>query len=877
LDLLRGSGRRGKLLVMDLLEREAVLQDLAGHLKAAVSGPGCLALVRGEAGVGKTTVVHRLAQLADPHVRVLIGACDPLATPRPLGPLLDLAPRLGRAVRTALAGALTGTCRYDEVFDCLLTDLGATPSLLVVEDVHWADEATMDLLRYLARRVPSVPVLVLATYRDDEIGRTHDLTALLGTLAGFPWVYRHDLAPLSRRAVARLATGHPVDAEQLYHVSAGNPFIVTEILAAPAESIPAAVREAVAGRLAGLSAAARLVVDVLAVLGRRVSLPLLSNIVPAPEEALDEAVACGIVRTDGQLGCFRHELTRQAVLEAVPAASRLRVHRQVLAAMRSGPVAADDLALLADQAEGAQDPAAVLEYAPAAAVHAAALGEHREAAAQYARALRYADRLPPDQRTTLLEGHSQACLLSGHLDEGVASRRTAVTLRRALGDRLGEGENLRWLSCWLWPSGRSAEARKTGLDAVRVLEELTPSRELARAYLNLCQLACYGHEGVAVTATHAENAIALGERFGDAGAVAQARFHAAAALLLSEGCGWENCEQAVSNAMARHLPLDAGFMALIMCWLAALQRDAVRTTAAVNRAEAYCLDRDLLSYLMCVRAWGSWGLLNRGSWAQAADTAQKVLSRPGSPPVVGAVALTALGLVRARQGRPQVWPLLDQAASLVDSGCLVDTGLGWEARVEAAWLADDHELVRTEAQRGLDALANRTHPWLSGSLACWIRRAGGAPLRVPAAEPFALELAGDWAGAAARWDRLGCPYDAALARMSGDAPALRQALAAFESLGARPAVARTRALMRSRGVRPIRRGPRAATRANPYGLTNREMDVLKLLDEGLSDAEIADRLYISPKTAGHHVGAILTKLGVHTRHEATRRLHSERG
>jgi DNA-binding CsgD family transcriptional regulator len=174
-------------------------------------------------------------------------------------------------------------------------------------------------------------------------------------------------------------------------------------------------------------------------------------------------------------------------------------------------------------------------------------------------------------------------------------------------------------------------------------------------------------------------------------------------------------------------------------------------------------------------------------------------------------------------------------------------------------------------------LAKRSHPWLSGPLACWIRRAGGTPPQVPAAEPYALELAGDWAGAAARWDSLGCPYDAAVARLSGDAAALHQALAAFEALGARPAVARTRALMRTRGVRPVRRGPRAATRTNPYGLTNREMDVLKLLGEGLSDAEIAARLYISPKTVGHHVGAVLTKLGVHTRHEAARKLHhSER-
>ncbi|MFH8339651.1 ATP-binding protein [Streptomyces sp. AM6-12] len=858
---------------MDLLEREAVIQDLTGHLRETVVGPGRLALVRGEAGIGKTSVVNRLAQLAEPGIRILAGACDPLAAPRSLGPLLDLAPRLGHAVRAALTGVLAGTCRPDELFDCLLAELSCYPSLLVVEDVHWADEATMDLLRYLARRLPGLPTLVVTTYRDDEVGRTHKVTSLLGTLAGYPWVYRHDLTPLSRRAVARLARGHTVDADELYQVSAGNPFIVTEVLAAPTESVPATVREAVAGRLAGLSTTARRVVDTLAVLGRRVPLPLLADLLPASEEALDEAVASGIVRTDGQLAEFRHELTRLAVLDCVPAAHRLRIHRQALTAGRSRPLTADDLTLLAEHADGAGDAAAVLEYAPAAADHALASGAHREAAVQYARALRYAGLLPIGRRAALLEGHSLACLASSRLDEGIASRRTAVELRRALGDRLREGDDLRRLSYWLWPFGRTVEAGRTGLEAVRVLEGLGPSRELAWAYLNLCQLSCHRHEGPGVTAARAEKAIALGERFGDAGVVVQARFHAAAADMLGGESGWEDCEQAVSSAMAQVPPEDAGFLASVMCWFTALRRDTSRTTAAVDRAEAHCLDHDLLPQLLCTRAWGSWGLLNRGLWAQAADAAQGVLSHTGSPPAVRAMALTVLGLVRARQDSGPAWPLLEQAAGLVDSGCLLDTGLGWEARVEAAWLGGDPERVRAEARRGLDASADRSHPWLSGPLACWIRRAGGTPPRVPAAGPYAMELAGDWDGAAAQWDSLGCPYEAALVRLSGDAPALHQALAAFEALGARPAVARTRAVMRDRGVRPVRRGPRRATLANPYGLTTREMDVLKLLDESLTDAEIAARLYITPKTAGHHVGAVLAKLGVHSRQEAARKLH----
>lgn len=854
---------------MALLERETVLQDLAGHLTAATSGPGGMALVRGEAGIGKTTVVEHLVKLAGPQVRVLVGACDPLATPRLLGPLMDLAPGLGETVGTALREAVAGVGRPGEVFECLLADLGGCPSLLVFEDVHWADEATTDLLRYLARRLPTVPALVVATYRDDEIGRTHPLTALLGSLAGYRWVSRHTLKPLSRQAVTLLAAGHAVDAEELYQISVGNPFLVTEILATPAGQIPVTVHEAVAGRLARLSGPARGLTDVLAVLGHRASLPLVAGMLPDAEGgALEEAVAGGILRTDGLTIEFRHELTRLAVLEALPAARRLQVHRQVLAAMRSGSVASTDLALLADHAEAAGDETSVLEYAPAAAARAVALGAHREAAAQFSRALRYADGLPPGRQAALWEGHALACFLARRLEEAIASRRTAVEMRHALGDRQHEGEDLRWLSTMLWPDGHCSEAVDTGLEAVRILQELGPSAELARAYLNLSMLSVYDHKGAATTAAYAGKAMDMGGELSDPGLAIQARFHPAAARMLCEGRGREECERAVADAMAQDLQLDAGLLAMVMCWYLLLQRDNARAAAALQRSEAYCLEHELLTFLHCTKSFNSWRLLNEGSWNQATDATDEVLSHSLSPPIDRAIAYSVLGLVRARRGDPQVWPPLERAASLVDAACLRDTGIGWEARVEAAWLAGDDERVRTEAQHGLDALTEHTCPWLSGALACWIRRAGGTPPPVPAAEPFALELAGDATAAAGRWEGLGCPYDAAMARLWAGATELRQALADFERLGARPAVARARAVMRDRGVRPVRSGPRAATRANPYGLTNREMDVFKLLGDGLSDADIAARLCITPKTAGHHVGAVLAKLGVHTRYEA---------
>jgi DNA-binding NarL/FixJ family response regulator len=139
------------------------------------------------------------------------------------------------------------------------------------------------------------------------------------------------------------------------------------------------------------------------------------------------------------------------------------------------------------------------------------------------------------------------------------------------------------------------------------------------------------------------------------------------------------------------------------------------------------------------------------------------------------------------------------------------------------------------------------------------------------ATPFALQIAGDWAGAAARWEELGCPYEAARALADGDdEAALRRALAIFEELGARPMAQNVARRLRERGVQAIPRGPRPTTRANAAGLTRREAEILGLLAGDLRNAEIATRLSVSPKTVEHHISAILAKLDARTRTEAVR-------
>ncbi|GGK41952.1 hypothetical protein GCM10008955_39680 [Deinococcus malanensis] len=230
-----------------VIERAPFLAELIRLLGEATAGPGRLVFVGGEAGAGKTTLIETFSRDLGERVRVAIGACDPLSTPRPLGPLLDMAGALG-----GLDALPEGSGSRDELFRALLAKFGggAPPTVVVFEDVHWADEATIDLLRFLGRRMGASRGLLIATYRDDEVGTRHPLRVLLGDLATLGAVRRMSLPLLPASAVAQLSEGSGLDVVTLHRQTGGNPFFVTEILAAGGEAIPATVRDVVLARAA---------------------------------------------------------------------------------------------------------------------------------------------------------------------------------------------------------------------------------------------------------------------------------------------------------------------------------------------------------------------------------------------------------------------------------------------------------------------------------------------------------------------------------------------------------------------------------------------------------------------------------------------------
>jgi len=268
----------------ELLERDGELSTLHECLETVRrSSRGLVVLVGGEAGVGKTALLRRFCDECD-SARVLWGGCDPLFTPRPLGPFLDIAERTGGELEKMLQ---TGARPY-EVAAALMRELRTrSPTVLVLEDVHGADEATLDVLRLLARRVETVPAFALPSYRDDELDRGHPLRVALGELATGDATARMKVAPLSAAAVAKLAEPLGVDPEELYRTTSGNAFFVTEVLAAGADDIPHTVRDAVSARASRLRASAQTVLDAVAVVPPQAELWLLESLAPDAVGGLD--------------------------------------------------------------------------------------------------------------------------------------------------------------------------------------------------------------------------------------------------------------------------------------------------------------------------------------------------------------------------------------------------------------------------------------------------------------------------------------------------------------------------------------------------------------------------------------------------------------
>ncbi len=852
-----------------LLEREPHLASLLDYAAEARGGAG-LVLVAGEAGVGKSALVERLEHEV-PEARWCWSACDGLFTPRPLGPLFDLAAQLGGELER-LSQTESGR---EALFTALLRQLAAGApgdlTVIVVEDVHWADEATMDLLRFLGRRLRNAPVLLVVTYRDDSMAAGDPLRLALGDLASSRAARRVTLSPLSAAAVRILAGGTELEAAALCRLTGGNPFYVTEVVRSGLSEVPPTARDAVLARAARISTASRHVLQIAALIGTRVKPRLLQLAADCAPPDIDELLASGLLGEDGTRLRFRHEIARLAVEQSVPGHRRTELHARILRAL-TGLGDSDD-AQLAFHADAAGDIALVMLHAPRAARRAAALSSHREAVAQYERALRVAGADPvqdPALAAALYDELADELALLDRSRESVDASQAALALWRSVGEPLREADALLRQACSLGQLCLGQQAEAMISDAITILVPLGPSAELARAYAYLAshRMVAYAHDEAIALARRAQQ---LAEPLGTFDVLADALNTLGCTIALTGDGEWTGyLRSSLDTALGHGLQDQASRAYGNMYDLHVRLRQFAAGEECFAEGLAYCDKHDLTSgagYLRGVRI----RLLERaGRWDEAVRLSRDLLATAGPSPLNRLPAVTLLGLIGARREEPDAWKYLDEAAGTAgltgQPQWIVPARL---ARAEACWLRADQEQARHEAELA-DDVCGPCDAWERGEVAVWLRRTGSdRPPRGSVAGPYDGQLHGQHEAAAQAWDELGCPHEGALARCdAGGEESLHQALAAFQQLSAAAATRLARQQMRTAGIRSIPVGPRAATRGHPAGLTPREREVLDLICAGHTNAEIARRLFISVKTVDHHVSAVLAKLDAPTRSAA---------
>jgi DNA-binding CsgD family transcriptional regulator len=846
---------------VQLLERDAELATITYKWHQARSSAGSVVLVAGESGIGKTELVRAFADAAEPGPRVAWGACDPLHTPRPLGALHDAAEQLGDRVRELLA---EGALPY-EICAAVLEELTTRSRVLVVDDLHWADEGTLDVLRFLLRRIAGTRSLVLGTYRDDEIGAAHPLRALLGDAARNPQAVSLRLRPLSLDAVTEIVGDRRVGPAELHAATRGNPFFVAEVLAHDGDDLPGTVRDAVLARTAGLDDDARDLLDLLACAPEAVpaeALPALG----VELRALRALDATGLLERGRRGVAFRHDLCRMAIADALPPGGAMALHARVLQALE--PLGTVDPAILAHHALGARDDERVLRYASLAGTAASRAGAHTVAGDFFAVALTHGSPPTPQKRAELLELQAVELYLTDRLPDAIRACEQAMALRESVGDAEGASADHEALSVYEWYNANRVAAERHASAAADPAAEHV---RLGHAYAMQAYLALHTSDLDRARSLHTR-AVRLAAQAGDRQLDARVEIIDSVMDIMSGDVRGRERILSLIQRDAEYFDdlYSAGYSNVAYMDVEQRRLHEARDVLAVSLPRTRERDIPICNmWQLGVRARLA---LLRGDWDAAVVDADEVLRANGAP-LARTWPHLVRGLVALRRGDEAVGSHLDDAFDLARRyGEPLRLLPALAALAERAWLQDEPEPRLDEAVEQLGDLARADGvEWSVGELAVWLHRLGydvdADDVRL--AEPHRLLLSGRPLDAAAAWEELSAPYDRALALIfAGDDASAVAALEALDAIGADAVAGRLRRELRARGVGNVPGRRRATTRANSAGLTARQLEVLALLGEGLTNAQLAERLFISPKTADHHVSAILSKLRVGTRREA---------
>ena len=852
---------------MELIERDDFLTSLNNGFKRAASGDGHCFFIVGEAGIGKTSLVKTFLKEIEDECTEYVGACDSLFTPRPLAPLYDLALQINEDWVDKIE-SISSRAELFTKFVQVLTHK-QRPVVVVFEDIHWADEATLDFVKFFARRISRTKCLFILTCRDEEIKQQLPLRNVLGDLAPDTFT-RLELTPLSRQAVQKLADQKGYDGEDVYSISAGNPFYVNEILASYSSGIPNNVKDSILSVYNRLEEEAKNVWQQLSVIPEGLEVSRLYKIDHSWHEAIGNCIASRILIIRNNKIFFKHELYRRTIEVSLSPFKRIALNKNLLQLFLSSFEEQGEIEKIVHYAKNANENELVVKYAPLAAKQAACVGAHIEASKLFLTAIEYSEGDDTDQLVKFYENYAYECYLTNQIREAITYQAKALTIWKEKKEIEQIGNSLRFLSRLWWFEGNHQKAEHFAKQAITVLDEQPSSKAKAMAYSNMAQLKMLSDQ-TDECIYWGEKAIAVAREINDEETPVHAMTSMGSTLMLgqsSKSQGIALLKQSLSVSLKNSYHEHAARAYAALGSNAATIKDYDFAKKTLEEGISYCEERDLDSLKLYMLGWKARVNLELGNWAEAYKIANKLLTKENLLPVIKIGALAVAATVKMRKGEQDVLPLLLEAKTLA----LRTTELQriipvLVALLEYEWVTGKTYIEQEILDRAVKGFVEADKISKKSRFCFWLKK-----VRKQRAEPKEdlkrLINATTAQEESASWEELSCPYEQALSLFDGNEDNKRKALSIMQQLGADAVSEKLKMEMRSSGIKKIPRGIRESTKINPAQLTNRELDVLQLLKNGTHNKEIAETLFISPKTVDHHISSILFKLDVSSRAKA---------
>lgn len=854
---------------MQLIEREAFLTLMQAKFEAITAGEGHCILLTGEAGIGKTSLVRAFCREIKNDCKILQGTCDALFTPRPLAPLYDVAWQM----QSGIMNKVTGKTDRAALFTGFLQKLSAQkgPVALIFEDIHWADEATLDFIKFLVRRITHIHCLFILTFRDNEIHSAHALRNVLGQLP-FDSFTRLQLTPLSRHAVEKMAQEKGYSGEDVYSISGGNPFYVNEILASYSPGVPDNIKDSILAVFNRHDEKTRRVWEILSVLPSGIETKYLEKMVPLYAESIEYYLNSKILIIDNGYIFFKHELYRRTIESVLSPFVRIALNKNILSLFRENFEESGEIERIVHHAKNANEYEVVSHYAPLAAAHAAALGSHIEAAKLYYTAIEYYQGGDKDKLIELYELYAYECYLTNKHKDAIIYTQKALNLWKEKNELEKMGNCMRFLSRLWWFEGNRKLVEDFGIQAIEIFDKQPSSKAKAMAYSNMAQLRMsmdLSDECIA----WGKKAIAIAKEVGDEETLAHALNNMGSALMLDEpsrqkgiGLLMQSLEISLKNSYHEH----AARVYILLGANGVTIKDYDLAKKALAEGILYCEERDLDGQKLYMQSSLARLNLETGNWAEAYDMAERLLQNESLLPVIKIVALTVLATIKIRRGSQDATPLITEARAMAFDA------MELQRIIPVFLILMECEWITGKSFAETDGLAGAVNTIIGlgkfrkkSRLYFWLRKTGRERLLPKGGyEDGGEKYTNDIVKDVALWEKWNSPYEQALALFEGNDAGKKKALAMVQALGAGAVYEKMKLEMRSSGIKNIPRGIRKSTRSNAAYLTGRELDVLRSLKEGLQNKEIADKLFISPKTVDHHISSILLKLDVNTRMKA---------